>query len=101
MPVEGRKFVLLGEMRELGSLSEKAHREVGRFTKGLNLDRIGLVGAEMRFVGEEVGSDRTERLATPEQQRTFLAQVKPGDAILIKGSRALELERLLEEPALL
>jgi len=96
MPTNARKFALLGEMRELGSLAEEAHREVGRFAKKLNLDGIGLLGEDTRFIAAEVNA---EPLEDDRAARAFLGSLKPGDAVLVKGSRALQLENLFEEPA--
>lgn len=102
MPVEGRHIVVLGEMRELGDHSLDAHREVGRLvgehgfarlvTTGGYAGRIAEAAVEhgmpARFVVTCSGiEDATKRLRD---------ELRPGDAVLIKGSRAIGMERIAE-----
>ncbi len=102
LQISGRKFVVIGEMKELGEHTEKLHRVVGQMIGKAHLDRVLFYGQPMaEFAREEairVGL-RSEhaRIATSiEDVKAFLAELTPGDAALVKGSRALELERALE-----
>jgi len=97
-PVEGRRFAILGQMRELGDHAAEAHREIGRAVAAANLAAVCFVGPDMESfaaqAAREAGmSDGQIILAETTQ---LLGRVGEGDAILIKGSRALELERVLE-----
>jgi len=97
----GRRIAVLGSMLELGAASEAAHEEAGRRACACRLDRIFLFGEEMR-AGEGVcRSLCPERLAlwTAEMERLIPAvreELRSGDLVLIKGSRGMALERLLE-----
>ena len=100
MDIPGRRFVLMGDMLELGKLSRFAHSRVGRLVAELGLD--GLVGVG-RLASEVVESCRGNsaacaRLASSrEEAADILAErLKEGDALLIKGSRKNRLEECLE-----
>lgn len=90
-PVEGRRFAVLGEMRELGSATEEAHRAVG--ARAGKLDDVIFVGETAGLMREAAGKGEVGDL---DNVRTFLMALKPGDVVLIKGSRALGLEKALE-----
>jgi UDP-N-acetylmuramoyl-tripeptide--D-alanyl-D-alanine ligase len=94
LPVAGRRFAVIGEMRELGEYSEEAHRLIGIALRENPPDRVMFVGDATRFAQEELGSGSMG--AGLEDVRTFLRELCPGDAALVKGSRALKLERALE-----
>lgn len=102
IPSRGRRFAVIGEMRELGAQSAEGHREVGRCLVEHPLDEIIFVGPEMQ-AAKDAGHLSNARMANSIQDVTeFLKQLQPGDVVLIKGSRALELEKALEplmEPA--
>lgn len=100
MPSAGRKIALLGHMRELGDETEDAHREVGAALGRAGLDSAILYGPMMEHVAREAartGMDEGEiRIAeTLDDVRNLLRNVRPGDTVLIKGSRAMALEEAL------
>jgi len=90
----GRKGVVLGTMRELGSEAERWHRWAA--------ERVREVADGALFVGEyaemmAAGWPEAAALPDTEAAAGLLPDWSQGyDAILVKGSRALELERLLE-----
>ncbi|PLX38944.1 MAG: UDP-N-acetylmuramoyl-tripeptide--D-alanyl-D-alanine ligase [Deltaproteobacteria bacterium] len=97
-----RKLFLLGEMKELGSLSEKEHRKVGAFAAKCGVEKLFLIGPETRFTAEEareaglkadaiMREDSLETLAN-----TLLETLTEGDWLLIKGSRSHKLDILAE-----
>jgi len=102
-PVEGRRFVVLGEMRELGTHSRAAHREIGRLIVEHGIDRAIVLEGDARHIIEaaiEHGMPTTDTTAcTGIQEAAVLVrnELKPGDAVLIKGSRANQMERIVEE----
>ena len=94
----GRRVAVIGDMRELGEHSERYHRELGRALAETPVDVVVAVGAEARAVAEEVGpSKQLHRFSTVEDVRPHLGSlVREGDAVLLKGSRSVGLERLVK-----
>jgi UDP-N-acetylmuramoyl-tripeptide--D-alanyl-D-alanine ligase len=80
-----RRVAVLGPMLELGEHSGPEHRRMGDLARDLGVDRLITVGAP-DYGGEDV-SDLDEAAA-------LVGTVGPGDAVLVKGSRAAGLERL-------
>jgi len=100
LPIEGRRLAVIGEMRELGDYSEVGHRDVGRAIATHAIDEVIFVGEPTQWSLDEVvkngfASAKAHLAASIDDVRTFIHSARPGDAILVKGSRALELERAL------
>lgn len=95
-PARGRRVAVLGAMKELGDHCEEAHRELVRYVGELDLDVVWLVGDEFADMEEHGISDETRVFGYDQWQDLVLAagQLQPGDIVLLKGSRALALERL-------
>ncbi len=94
---KGRSIAVLGDMLELGSYEEEAHRQVGRFVSALGIDIFIAVGPRMALASSECHGE-TYRTNTPEEAGRLLRSLwQPGDTVLIKGSRGIHMERTLEE----
>lgn len=98
---DGKRYAVIGEMRELGDFAETGHRMVGKALAVSPIERIVLVGAMTEWIlSEAVHSGYPESqvriVGDIEEVRSFLSKLSPGDLVLLKGSRALELERALE-----
>jgi UDP-N-acetylmuramoyl-tripeptide--D-alanyl-D-alanine ligase len=93
----GRRAVVLGEMCELGTLSEEAHRWVGRATADVAELMIGLGKGTEPALQEARNSGVDARFAeSHEEAARLLGQlIQAGDAVLFKGSRAVGVERVL------
>ncbi len=86
-----RTLAVLGEMGELGADTPAYHREVGRHARAHGVDVLVGVGGPARDY------DPDELLADPAEAAEWLdAQLEPGDAILVKGSRSAGLETVAE-----
>ena len=101
-PAQGRKLAILGEMRELGDYTESGHRLVGRALTAAPIDHVFLTGGPTRFIADEATGYPADRLTDAETLdlgavAQFLRSTRPGDVVLIKGSRALELERAVAD----
>ena len=95
-----RHIVVAGEMLELGVLSPELHRDTGRYMATRKIDFVmGVRGlAEHTVEGAREGGVTAEFVPTPEEAGEWLArEVKPGDVVLLKGSRGVKLERALEK----
>ena len=87
----GRRLAVLGEMRELGAEAASYHREIGRHARERGVEVLIGVGE----LGAEYEPDR--HVADAEAAADALADaLGPGDAVLVKGSRAVGLELVAE-----
>ena len=87
-------MLILGDMAELGESSEREHRELLGWISTLEVDRVLLAGPQFYRIGEP--SARLSVFRGREELQDWLEQEKPeGYQILLKGSRVMELERLL------
>jgi UDP-N-acetylmuramoyl-tripeptide--D-alanyl-D-alanine ligase len=98
-----RRILAAGEMRELGLSSAQLHREGGTFAaKTGKVDFvIGVQGDAAQIVEGAVAAglprERTKFFAAPVDAANFLVDlVKPGDVLLVKGSRSVKMERIVE-----
>ncbi len=104
MSIPGKKFAVLGGMRELGPTEREQHEEVGRAAARPEIDNIVAIGEHGGWIadGAESGTGvasrpRIHRLADVFVAAEFLtANAAAGDAILLKASRGEKLERVLE-----
>ena len=100
MPVthQSRHIVVAGEMLELGPEGEALHRACGRSMAERGVDVVvGVRGLAAELV-EGAAQSGTEAVfvATPEEAGAWLkANLRPGDAVLLKASRGVKLERAL------
>jgi len=94
-----RLLAVLGEMLELGPLSQREHQRVGQALGEFGLSRlIAVQGDAARLASEatslNIPAEFVEDSAGALQR--CLAWVEPGDVILVKGSRGVRLERVVE-----
>jgi UDP-N-acetylmuramoyl-tripeptide--D-alanyl-D-alanine ligase len=99
-----RRILAAGEMRELGPSSPQLHRDGGTFAgKTSKVDFvIGVQGDAAEIVKGSIAAgvprERTKFFATPSEAAAFLVDfVRPGDLLLVKGSRSVKMERIVEE----
>lgn len=99
---QGRRAIaVLGEMRELGEHGPEAHRYVGRLVGNLPIGLLVTVGPAAeeiaRAAAETLPIDRVQSFASTEDAAAALpGLLKPGDVVLIKGSRAMAMEKIVE-----
>ena len=86
-----RRFAILGEMAELGASSEMYHREIGALASQLEIEVIGVGDASRAY--EPVAWTATSGDALEAAR----SRIGPGDAILVKASRAVGLEGIADE----
>ena len=98
-----RRIAVLGEMLELGELSESLHRECGRAAADSRLARLFTIGGEparvMANAAIDAGMARTAvtHFATSTDAAAAIAsQVTAGDVVLVKGSRGTRTDLVVE-----
>lgn len=100
-----RRSIVLGDMLELGSFSEQAHRRIGKFCAdhGNEIDQLILVGSQVRFLSEEAkklgfAKEKISEYGNVQElvlQKDELLQEE--GIIYIKASRGLSLDKLVHE----
>jgi len=101
-PWPGRKIAILGDMLELGEWSGPVHREVGQLAAKSELAlllTVGPLAKEIAAAAIAAGMEMHRVLIlqdAAEAQDAVRGLVREGDFVLLKGSRKLELERVLE-----
>lgn len=99
-PVSGKRWLVLGAMRELGALAEHEHMELGRAVAGGPWAGLVAVGAEGEWLqrgAESAGFLKVYGADDPAGAARVLKDlIRPGDAVLLKASRGVRLELLLE-----
>ena len=100
MKTGGKRIALLGQMDELGSESERAHREIGELALAQGFDHLCSVSEAARGFTAELGAGSGQALhhfPTHEEAAAFLTQTAaPGDLVLLKGSRSAAMETIYD-----
>jgi UDP-N-acetylmuramoyl-tripeptide--D-alanyl-D-alanine ligase len=100
---KGRRVAVIGEMRELGESGPALHRAIAKQLAGIDL--LVTVGGLAREIAVEVERLTADGGGRPPTHRHFPDSdeaagriwdaVRPGDTVLVKGSRALEMEKIV------
>jgi UDP-N-acetylmuramoyl-tripeptide--D-alanyl-D-alanine ligase len=94
----GRHVAVLGEMRELGESHDRGHREVGEAAARL-ADVVVVVGEEAAGIVAGASSLGEAVVGVPDREAALAAlreRLKPGDTVLVKASRGVALEWIVE-----
>lgn len=98
---KGRGIAVLGDMRELGETSEFWHREIGRCAGNSGTEYLAVLGEFAPFIagGAESAGLIRERIFIGKDHEDVALHVKGilkrGDWVLIKGSRGMQMEKVL------
>ncbi|MBC3939397.1 UDP-N-acetylmuramoyl-tripeptide--D-alanyl-D-alanine ligase [Anaerotruncus massiliensis (ex Liu et al. 2021)] len=98
-PCTGRRIAVLGGMLELGAISERAHREIGAFAAEKGIDLLLAYGGDACYYrqGASEGGIPAELFGDKEELLARLREeIRPGDAVWVKGSRGMRMEEILE-----
>ena len=97
-PVEGRRIAVLGLMAELGEGTEGYHREIGALAARVGVDIVIAVGDQARAYLDGTGSGVDGHwVPDPEAAVERLLEIsRPGDRVLVKGSKVAGLQPLPE-----
>ena len=102
-PTPGRRIAVLGEMLALGDHSVRLHEEVGRAAAGHRIDLLYTVGGASAdalgraAVAAGAPRDRVRHFSTSDAAASeLIAALAPGDLVLVKGSRGVKTDRVVE-----
>jgi UDP-N-acetylmuramoyl-tripeptide--D-alanyl-D-alanine ligase len=100
--VEGKKIAVLGEMLELGSVSNQAHTDLGEMVGNTDIEVVWFLGehAPQFEAGlKRVGFQKTYFISDTYEEDLALkigSMIQPSDIVVIKGSRGMRLERVVQ-----
>lgn len=90
----GARWLVLGEMKELGASADELHAEVGRYARQAGVERLLAVGERARFAVEAFGEGGVWFEDVDALIEAARHSLRKDVAVLIKGSRANRLERV-------
>ena len=100
MKLEGKRIAVLGDMLELGKESGNLHKQIGAMVPEMNFDMLLAVGKEAKKYVEGAkarGMKNVQYFETVPEVVTRLSEiVAEGDVLLVKGSRGMHLEQVVE-----
>jgi len=99
-----RKIAILGDMLELGEKTDFYHREIGKEVAKLSIDTLITVGQGGKIIAQsskEEGMAEERVFSFEKNEKINLAKkllnlIKPGNFVLLKGSREMKMEEILE-----
>jgi len=99
---DGKRYAVLGQMAELGAFTEEAHKAVGQEILKQNIDVLVTVGQTAALTAQAVEAAKAKTTVfackdVAEASTVLLSLIKPGDVVLVKGSRVAGLERLVQK----
>lgn len=97
MAKPGTRLLVLGDMGELGENAAELHVEIGRYAKAAGVDALFTLGPLSQGMTDVFGAG-ARHYASPEALTADLvAQMKPASVVLVKGSRFMAMERIVNE----
>lgn len=99
----GRRIVVLGDMLELGSLTEREHYRVGELVAARSVEHFVCVGAVMKYAASgaraaRMPEDRVHTFDRADAAGRFVQDLlQSGDVVLVKASQGIRLERVVQE----
>lgn len=100
---QSKRWAVLGDMRELGYLSQQSHYDIGKKIGQLGFDYLVTVGQEAKEIARgarqfSMDKNKIFSFEKSEQVSEFLrGKIKKGDIILLKGSQAVRMEKIVEK----
>jgi UDP-N-acetylmuramoyl-tripeptide--D-alanyl-D-alanine ligase len=92
----GRKWLVFGQMGELGDFSADAHTEVGTFARAHGVERLFAVGNDAQLTVKSFGAGAEWFADTGALSQAVDAALTPDVRLLVKGSRSNRLEKVIE-----
>ncbi len=94
----GQQYFIFGDMFELGEETISAHRKIGEKCMQKKLDGVFTIGAETKTTYNTLNSGMLHKhFSSKKDCISFVgALIKPGDVVLVKGSRGMEMETIIK-----
>jgi len=94
--VDARRWLVMGDMGELGDSAPESHEEIGRFARNHRIDRLFATGKLSALAVESFGSGAQWYADTESLANAVNAELSREVCVLIKGSRSSRLERVVD-----
>ena len=82
----GRKVCILGDMREMGEVSEKVHLQIGEYAVSKGVSLVITHGDEAKYISEAAGTAGAHYENRSELLAALPELIRPGDVVLVKAS---------------
>lgn len=92
----GERWLVLGDMAELGPDSLQMHREMGECARQAGISRLFCAGAHSMATAEAFGANARWFADVPALAAALAAGVQPDTTVLVKGSRSMGMERVVQ-----
>lgn len=100
MGIRGSRIAVLGDMLELGKMSKNLHNEIGKLVPEMNFDLLLAVGPDAKEIvkgAASAGMSQAYHFETVQEVIEFLTDVvAEGDVVLVKGSRGMHMEQVVD-----
>lgn len=97
---QGKKIAILSDMLELGAQSAEQHFAVGLFARNLRIDTVIAIGNEAEHIAKGAAGGNVEVAFYSSKEEFFREMDKyigNGDIVLVKGSRGMKMEQVVEK----
>jgi UDP-N-acetylmuramoyl-tripeptide--D-alanyl-D-alanine ligase len=94
--MSGKRWLVLGDMGELGEFAYDSHREVGELARALGVERLYTFGSLAALAADSFGEGAQRYSDAAELSSALSAAITPDVRLLIKGSRVNRLERVVD-----
>ena len=94
--VPGRRIFVMGDMGEAGAAAGQFHDEIGGYAKSHGIDRLLCLGEMSVAAAANFGEGGRHFLRPEDLVKTLLSELDPQTTVLVKGSRFMHMERVVE-----
>jgi len=92
----GRRWMVMGDMAELGDMAQQMHSEIGDYARQQGVHGLFTLGALSQSASQAFGPKAQHFTELAELLTALQAQLQAGDVVLIKGSRSARMERVTQ-----
>lgn len=95
---DNRTIAIIGNMLELGEMAGTAHHDVGKMCNELDINFTAIIGENSDDIAKGIGDSSRYRIFRTHDEivQFFKGTLKKGDVVLIKGSRGMKMEKILD-----
>jgi len=97
--IKGNKHIVLSDMLELGKSSRKEHNEIGKLIKKMKFENLYTYGEDSYYTFKSAKGLKNNYYFSdkPTLAELLTLNIKKGDAVLIKGSRSMKMEEIINQ----